>query len=102
MTYKQGTWQRLSQRQLTQVAAQMSDELGLKYTPTAKWEQVEGKLSRMVERADGKYGVVERARDFSLVPWRKELERGLGKYISGMDRGDGIEWEIGRNRGLGR
>ena len=101
VAYDRGAMQRLSQRQLNQVGVQMSEELGLKYVPTKKWEAVEGRLTRTIERSGEKYGVVERAKDFSLVPWRKELERGLGQHISGMDRGGGIEWEIGRQRGLG-
>ena len=39
---------------------------------------------------------------FSLVPWRKELDQSIGQQVSGMaTRGGGIEWTLGRSRGLG-
>lgn len=48
---------------------------------------------------DSKYAVVERARDFTLVPWRAELEQTVGRQISGIMRDTGqISWTIGRGR----
>ncbi|MDE2341033.1 MAG: DUF3363 domain-containing protein [Alphaproteobacteria bacterium] len=45
---------------------------------------------------DGKFGL-------SLVPWKKELQHELGNYINGVAMpGGGIEWSLGRGRGLGR
>jgi hypothetical protein len=29
------------------------------------------------------------------------IERELGRQVSGLVRGDGISWELGRQRGLG-
>jgi len=42
-------------------------------------------------RADG-------SREFTLVSWRPALERGLGKPVSGIVRGETIWWTIGRQR----
>ena len=49
----------------------------------------------------GKYALVERSREFTLVPWRPVIEKELGKQVAGLIRGDGISWELGRQRGLG-
>jgi hypothetical protein len=39
---------------------------------------------------------------FQLVPWSREIEPKLGQHVSGATRADGgIEWSIGRKRGLG-
>jgi hypothetical protein len=39
---------------------------------------------------------------FQLVPWSPSLEKKLGQHVSGATRDDGgIEWDIGRKRGLG-
>ena len=38
---------------------------------------------------------------FSLVPWRPALERELGRHVTGVVRGGGIDWTFGRKRGLG-
>ncbi|WP_369818207.1 DUF3363 domain-containing protein [Novosphingobium sp. ST904] len=47
----------------------------------------------------GKHALIERSRDFTLVPWRPSLEKQVGKTVSGLMRTDGINWTIGRGRG---
>jgi len=32
---------------------------------------------------DRKYGVIEKSREFTLVPWRPVLERAIGKQVGG-------------------
>jgi Caspase domain/Protein of unknown function (DUF3363) len=39
---------------------------------------------------------------FALVPWTTELDRQLGRHVSGVAKeSGGIEWSFGRKRGLG-
>ena len=39
---------------------------------------------------------------FRLVPWASTLEQQLGRQVSGVVRaGGGIDWTLGRERGLG-
>jgi hypothetical protein len=39
---------------------------------------------------------------FSLVPWQPMLDNRSGQQIAGTRQdGGGIEWNFGRNRGLG-
>jgi hypothetical protein len=89
----------LRRRELARVAGQLSDQLGLAYVETRSGEPVEGTLRRSVQLASGKYALVENSREFTLVPWRPVLERHIGKQVSGIMRGDGISWTIGRQRG---
>lgn len=91
----------LRRRELTRVAGQLSEQLGLAYVETRHGEPVEGTLRRAVELASGKYAVIEKSREFTLVPWRPVLDRHIGQHVSGIMRGDGISWTIGRQRGLG-
>lgn len=88
----------LRQRELNRVAGQLSDELGLRYTEARSGDQIEGVLGRSVELASGKYAMVEKSREFTLVPWRPVLERHVGKEVSGVVQGEGISWTIGRQR----
>ncbi|PBB89981.1 conjugal transfer protein TraI [Mesorhizobium sp. WSM3864] len=88
----------LRQRELNRVAGQLSEELRLPYAEARSGERVQGTLRRSVELASGKYGVIEKSREFTLVPWRPVLERHIGKEVSGIMRGDGISWAIGRQR----
>jgi type IV secretory pathway VirD2 relaxase len=88
----------LRRRELTGVASQLSSELGLDYAEARHGERIEGIYRRPIELASGRFAVIERSREFTLVPWRPVLERGLGKPVSGVVRGDAISWSIGRQR----
>ncbi|MEQ8285717.1 relaxase/mobilization nuclease RlxS [Thalassospira sp.] len=88
----------LRRRELTRVAGQLSEQLGLAYAETRHGEPVEGTLRHAVELASGKYAVVEKSREFTLVPWRPVLDRHIGQNVSGIMRGDSISWTIGRQR----
>lgn len=89
----------LRRRELTRVAGQLSEQLGLAYAETRHGEPVEGTLRRAVELASGKYAVIEKSREFTLVPWRPVLDRHIGQRVAGIMRGDGISWNFGRQRG---
>ncbi|WP_192180385.1 relaxase/mobilization nuclease RlxS [Mesorhizobium amorphae] len=88
----------LRQRELNRVAGQLSDELGLSYAEVRTGDRVEGTLRRSIELTSGKYAVVEKSREFTLVPWRSVLDNHIGKDVSGIMRGEGISWSIGRQR----
>ena len=91
----------LRRRELTRVAGQLSQELGLGYVETGNGGRVEGIYRQHVDLASGRFAVIEKSREFTLVPWRPVLERQLGKQVSGIMRGDGVSWTVGRQRGIG-
>lgn len=89
----------LRQRELNRVAGQLSEELGLPYAEIRSGDRVVGMLRRSIELAAGKYAVVEKSREFTLVPWRPVLEPHVGRNVSGVVGGEGsISWLIGRQR----
>ncbi|MGX9181901.1 relaxase/mobilization nuclease RlxS [Mesorhizobium sp. BHbdii] len=88
----------LRQRELNRVAGQLSAELGLPFAEAQTGDRIEGTLRRAVELATGKYAVVEKSREFTLLPWRPVLDRHIGKVVSGIVRPEGISWTIGRQR----
>jgi hypothetical protein len=45
-------------------------------------------IARRVDLESGSFAMVERSRDFTLVPWRDVLERHIGKAASGIMRTD--------------
>jgi len=97
-TYRPDMLAVLQRRELIRVAGQLSDELGLAFTETQSGDRIEGRLGRMIELTSGRYALVERSRDFTLVPWRPVLERHIGKPVAGIMRSDGISWTVGRQR----
>lgn len=97
--YRTDILDQLRRRELQHLGKQLFAEIGLPYVEAAKGERVEGIFRRSVESAGGRYALVEKSLEFTLVPWRRDLERHIGRHISGIDRGDTIDWTIGRGRG---
>jgi hypothetical protein len=81
------------------VAERLSGELGKRFTESHSGDRVEGTLSRRLDLASGRFALVEKSREFMLVPWRPVLEKQLGKEVGGILRADGINWRFGRGRG---
>lgn len=94
----------LRRRELERVAARLSEELGLPFVETAEGSAVHGRFAQPVRVGAIRMAVIEDGRGFALVPWRKALDRQLGREVSGIVRGGDVDWSIGRrrDRGLGR
>ncbi|WP_449472568.1 relaxase/mobilization nuclease RlxS [Sphingobium chungangianum] len=98
ITYRPDMIETLRRRELLRVGAQLSKELGLPFAETGRGGRVAGIYRRHVDLLSGRYALIEKSREFTLVPWRPVLERQVGKNVSGMVRGDGIGWSFGRGR----
>ena len=88
----------LKEREIRQAAQGIADRLGKPFEPARLGERIEGIIARRVDLEAGSHALVERSRDFTLVPWRDVLERNLGKAASGIVRAGGIDWQFGRSR----
>ena len=88
----------LRQHEVDNAGSWLSERLGKRFEPARIGERVEGVIARRVDLESGSYALVERSRDFTLVPWRDVLERNIGKAASGIMRSDGISWQFGRGR----
>lgn len=89
----------LQRRELLRVAGEVSGELGKPFVETRSGERIEGVLKRRLDLVSGRFALVEKSREFTLVPWKPTLERQLGSPVSGLMRGDGVNWSLGRGRG---
>lgn len=87
----------LRRREMQQVAGQLSKELGLEFAPH-EGGSIEGTYRKAVQIGSAKFAVIEKSREFTLVPWRPVLEKRIGRYVSGIDRGGSISWSFGRQR----
>ena len=46
--------------------------------------------------------MIDSGMGFELVPWRPQIDQYLGLHITGtIKTGGGIDWTIGRSRGIG-
>jgi type IV secretory pathway VirD2 relaxase len=96
ITYDASLIVTLQRRELLRVAGQLSRELGLPFAESPNGAKVSGILKRPIDLASGKFALIEKSREFTLVPWAKVLERQIGKEVSGIAREGGMNWTIGR------
>lgn len=96
--YRAGMLAVLQRRELLRVVGQLSAELDLPFAELKTGERVQGVLRRAVNLHSGRHALIERARDFTLVPWRPVLDHHIGKSVAGVLRGNGISWSVGRQR----
>ncbi|MDC7810122.1 relaxase/mobilization nuclease RlxS [Sphingomonas koreensis] len=88
----------LQRRELLRVAGQLSEELGLPFAEPSSGTRIEGVVRRRIDLVSGRFALIEKSREFALVPWRPVLERRIGKPVSGMMRSEGITWSFGGGR----
>ncbi len=88
----------LQRRELLRVAGQISGELKLPFAETPSGSRVDGIYRRSLDLESGRFALVEKGHEFTLVPWRPVLDRYAGKPVSGIMRGDAISWSVGRGR----
>ncbi len=98
---QKGLVETLQRRELLRTGKALSQELKLNFTEAKLGEEIHGTYRCSLQLASGKYALIERAQDFTLVPWRSVLERSRGKTVSGIMRARGISWKMTRQRGLG-
>lgn len=93
-----GSLDRLAQQELAKAGETYTASVGKPYA-TAQTGPLKGRYRGPVDLISGKFALVERSRDFTLVPWRPVLDKQVGKVVSGIMRGDAISWTIRRERG---
>ncbi|MGF7156108.1 type IV secretory pathway VirD2 relaxase [Novosphingobium gossypii] len=88
----------LQRRELLRVAAGLSEELGKDFVEARLGTRIEGRIARRIEGISGSFALVEKSREFTLVPWRSVLDRQIGKQGGGLMREAGINWQFGKGR----
>ncbi|TDW61585.1 type IV secretory pathway VirD2 relaxase [Novosphingobium sp. PhB55] len=88
----------LQRRELLRLAAGLRDELGKEYFEVHDGQRIEGRIARRIDGVSGHYALVEKSREFTLVPWRPVLEKQIGQQGGGIMRETGINWHFGRGR----
>jgi hypothetical protein len=100
--FERGLIDTLRKRELDSVGAKIAGETGLAYRPASSGEKVAGVVRQRLALASGRFAMIDDGLGFRLVPWASTLEQQLGRQVSGIVRaGGGIDWTLGRKRGLG-
>lgn len=96
----EGTLKSLETMDLEGAAKAVGRGLEKPYKPKPEDGRITGIYRQAIDRPSGRYAVIEKSKEFTLVPWRKTMDRNLGKSISGLIRGQSISWTL--TKGMGR
>ena len=92
----------LRAQDLAEAVAAIADRTGLPHAPAAAGEAVRGIYRERVTLASGRFAMIDDGLGFQLVPWRPALDAHLGRAVAGsLKTGGGIDWAVGRSRGIG-
>lgn len=90
---------RLASIALDQAGADAAGRFGKPYARAPESGPLEGRYVGAAQASHGKFAVIDRGRDITLVPWRSVIERARGQTVSGMVRAGRVDWRFGRGRG---
>lgn len=93
----------LRDREIEALGSRLAAETGLSFTTAANGDHVTGIYRRRFALASGRFAMIDDGLGFRLVPWSPPLEKRLGSHLSGVMRADGggVDWSLGRKRGVG-
>ncbi|MGB3834789.1 MAG: DUF3363 domain-containing protein [Mesorhizobium sp.] len=99
--YRRNLLANLREREVARVGAEMASSKGLPFRAAADGENISGKFTGTAHLSSGKFAIVEKSHEFTLVPWRPVIDRQLGREVAGIVQGGSVSWQMGRTRGLG-
>ncbi|WP_235271688.1 DUF3363 domain-containing protein [Gluconobacter oxydans] len=99
--YRRGLLKTLERRELERVGSEMEAARGTSFRTLAEGEAMHGTLREKIRLASGTYALVENAQEFVLVPWKPVIDRRIGQEVGGVMRAGAMDWQLGRQRGLG-
>ncbi|TNE46384.1 MAG: DUF3363 domain-containing protein [Sphingomonadales bacterium] len=101
IAYRRNLLGALREREVARVGGELAATKGLPFRAAADGENVSGKFTGIVQLSSGKFALVEKSHEFTLVPWRPVIDRQLGREVAGIVQGGSVSWQLGRQRGLG-
>ncbi|HBN9419805.1 TPA: relaxase/mobilization nuclease and DUF3363 domain-containing protein [Pseudomonas aeruginosa] len=101
IVYRRDLLATLGEREVARIGAEMAEGKGLPFRAATDGEGVTGKFTGTVQLSSGKFAVVEKSHEFTLVPWRPVIDRHLGREVMGVVQGGSMSWRLGRQRGIG-
>ncbi|WP_299211531.1 DUF3363 domain-containing protein [uncultured Tateyamaria sp.] len=101
VTFARDLLKTLHQRDLDRAASKIADDTGLPFRKSSEGETVAGTYRQRLDLVSGRFAMIDDGMGFELVPWKPQLEKHLGQTVAGtVTAGGGIDWSLGRKRGL--
>jgi type IV secretory pathway VirD2 relaxase len=101
ITYRRNLLATLRGREIARAGSEMATTKALPFRAATDGETVSGKFTGTVQLSSGKFAIVEKSHEFTLVPWRPVIDHQLGREVMGVVQSGSISWQLGRSRGLG-
>ncbi|WP_315810811.1 relaxase/mobilization nuclease domain-containing protein [Bradyrhizobium sp. SZCCHNR3107] len=100
ITYRRNLIATLQEREVARAGEELAAKKSLPFRAAADGETVTGTFTGTTQLSSGKFAIVEKSHEFTLVPWRPVIDRQLGREVSGIVRGGSVSWQSGRQKGL--
>ena len=94
------TLSQLEALDLKAAAEVLSKEMDKPYVGAPTKGSLSGRFKKTIERPSGKYAVIEKSREFTLVPWRETMDRNLGRALKGTIGRKTISWALTKGRDI--
>ena len=99
VTYRRNLIAALQEREVAGAGEALAVRKATPFRAAAEGETVSGTFAGTVQLSSGKFAVVEKSKEFTLVPWRPVIDRQLGREVSGVMQGGSVSWQLGRQQG---
>jgi hypothetical protein len=100
IAYRRNLIATLQEREVARAGEELAAKKSLPFRAAADGETVTGTFTGTTQLSSGKFAIVEKSHEFTLVPWRPVIDRQLGREVSGIVRGGSVSWQLGRQKGL--
>ncbi|MCX5512866.1 hypothetical protein C3941_02765 [Kaistia algarum] len=101
IAYRRNLIPALQEREVARTGEELAAKKSLPFRMATDGETVTGTLTGTAQLSSGKFAIVEKSYEFTLVPWRPVIDRQLGREVAGIVQGGSVSWQLGRQRGLG-
>lgn len=101
IAYRRNLIATLQEREVARIGAAMAEKKAIPFRAAADGETVSGAFTGTLQLSSGKFAIVEKSHEFTLVPWRPVIDREFGREVIGVVQGGSVSWQLGRQRGLG-
>jgi len=92
----------LRSRDVDHAGRRIEAETGLVHRRVVDGQPVSGTYRRTISLASGRFAVLDDGIGFSLVPWRRFIQKSIGRSVTAVQQGDTVSWDLNSRRGIGR
>lgn len=92
---------KLRDRDLARAAGNITATTGAQRAALGEGDLVSGVYRRRLDLVSGRFAMIDDGPGFQLVPWTRALDQRLGQEVRGtVTPGGGVDWALGRKRGI--